>query len=255
MKTKIFDCHFHIIDTKYPLVKNEGFIPGIFRICDYMKRVNEFDLIGGVLVAGSYHGLDHRHITDALSELGSEFRGVAQADPDISDEEISTLNDSGIRGLRFNLKRGKYSDTGTIRSLAERVYALFGWHTELYIDPVQLAELSEFIPELPKVSIDHMGLSHKVLGHTLELAGKGVRIKATGFGRLDFDIRAAIRKISDVNDESLMFGTDLPSTRAYRPFRKEDVYLIKETVGEETAEKILFRNALSFYGFEQDRDL
>jgi len=57
----------------------------------------------------------------------------------------------------------------------------------------------------------------------------------------------AMRAIVAVNPDALMFGTDLPSTRAVRPFRDEDVVLIMDAFDEETARKILYENAVALY--------
>lgn len=39
-------------------------------------------------------------------------------------------------------------------------------------------------------------------------------MKATCFGRVELDVENALKSIYEVNPDSLMFGTDLPSTRA-----------------------------------------
>ena len=44
-----------------------------------------------------------------------------------------------------------------------------------------------------------------------------------------------------------MFGTDLPSTRAPRPYRDDDYALVLETLGEKRAADVFYRNALEFY--------
>lgn len=38
-----------------------------------------------------------------------------------------------------------------------------------------------------------------------------------------------------------MFGTDLPSTRAKRPFSEQDIELIQKHFDEETQEKIFYK--------------
>lgn len=81
----------------------------------------------------------------------------------------------------------------------------------------------------------------------LRLVGRGVRVKATGFGRLDLDPKTAMREICAANPEALMFGTDLPSTRARRPFWDEDVETVIEALGEDLARKALHDNAVAFY--------
>jgi predicted TIM-barrel fold metal-dependent hydrolase len=76
---------------------------------------------------------------------------------------------------------------------------------------------------------------------------KGVRVKATGFGRVNFPVAVALRAIHTINPHALMFGTDLPSTRAPRPFELNDIELLVETLGEKAAEMVLWENAASFY--------
>ena len=75
----------------------------------------------------------------------------------------------------------------------------------------------------------------------------GVKVKATGFGRVDFDIAGAVVDIYHANPASLMFGTDLPSTRAPRPFHDSDISLIVESLGDSEASQVLFHNAQNFY--------
>ena len=76
---------------------------------------------------------------------------------------------------------------------------------------------------------------------------RGVRVKATGFGRVDFDVREALAAIYAANPKALMFGTDLPCTRAPRPYRDDDLRLVVETLGEKGAAKVLCENAIAFY--------
>ena len=44
-----------------------------------------------------------------------------------------------------------------------------------------------------------------------------------------------------------MFGTDLPSTRAKRPFEQADIKLIEQLFDKEAANKILYANAQQWY--------
>lgn len=103
------------------------------------------------------------------------------------------------------------------------------------------------IEKLPAISIDHLGLSQEGLVHLLKLVDKGVRVKATGFGRVDLNIENALKSIYDINPDALMFGTDLPSTRAKRPFEYGDVELIQQLFDEEARDKILYTNAFKWY--------
>jgi predicted TIM-barrel fold metal-dependent hydrolase len=121
------------------------------------------------------------------------------------------------------------------------------WHVELYVDSRDLGALYDRIIGLPAVSIDHLGLSKEGFGTLLKLAENGVRVKATGFGRVDFDLRTALKELYSANPDALMFGTDLPSTRAPRPYQDQDFDLVAEAVGEEGAAKVLYENAVRYY--------
>lgn len=74
-----------------------------------------------------------------------------------------------------------------------------------------------------------------------------MRVKVTGFGRIDFDAASALRDLHAANPHALMFGTDLPSTRAPRPFLDEDVPRVVDVLGEDAAKQVLHQNALAFY--------
>ncbi len=104
------------------------------------------------------------------------------------------------------------------------------------------------------VVINHLGLSKTGSPSLLSLSGQDVHVKATGFGRVDFDVKDALLAISAVNPNALMSGTDLPSTRAPRPLRDEDVILILDVLGEKLGGKVLYENAVAFYRSKERMD-
>jgi len=110
-----------------------------------------------------------------------------------------------------------------------------------------LPEIEQRLLQLPAISIDHLGLSKEGLPSVLRLAEKGVRIKACGFGRVDFPVASTLKDIFAANPHALMFGTDLPSTRAPRPFAASDIELLIDAVGEQGARLALWDNAAAFY--------
>ncbi|MFC3040735.1 amidohydrolase family protein [Virgibacillus xinjiangensis] len=244
---KLFDAHLHIIDPRFPLQSNQGYLPDYFTCQDYLQHAEDLNVAGGAIVSGSFQGFDQSYLIDSLQKLGRQFVGVTQLPVETSDEEIIRLDKLGIRGLRFNIRRGGSEDLSQVERFAQRVHALAGWHVELYIDSRQLPPLRSMIEKLPAVSIDHLGLSKAGFPTLLSLVDKGGKVKATGFGRIDFDPREAIKEIHAINPEALMFGTDLPSTRAKRPFSPSDVDLIIEALGEKQAEQVLYKNAAKWY--------
>lgn len=176
--------------------------------------------------------------------------GVTQLPETVSDEEILELDAARVRAVRFNLRRGGSEEVTHLDRMAKRVHELAGWHVELYVDSGELLELFSTLAALPAVSIDHLGLSKKGFGTLLKLVERGVRVKASGFGRVDFDVCGALHDLYSAHPESLMFGTDLPSTRAPRPYEDNDVTLIVDTFGTERARKVLYENAIKFYHSE-----
>ena len=242
-----FDAHFHIIDGRFPLVANEGYLPDQFTCRDYLQRMQGYRIVGGAVVSGSFQGFDQRYLLDALNTLGEGFVGVTQLPATVTDAQLRELHAGGVRAVRFNLRRGGSEQVSHLDSMARRVHELLGWHVELYVDSRELVELHDTLCALPAVSIDHLGLSSAGFAELLKLAERGVRVKATGFGRIDMDVQTALRDLYAANPSALMFGTDLPSTRAPRPYRDEDLMQVVDALGEAGAARVLLQNAMEFY--------
>lgn len=244
---QIFDAHFHIIDFDYSITENQGYLPPSYVVSDYQKQTNDYNVLGGAIVSASFQGFDQGYLLHALKKMGPAFCGVTQLPYTVTDDEIINLHNNGVSALRFNVKRGGSESISKLDYLARRVYELAGWHCELYIDAKKLPEITTIIEGLPAVSIDHLGLSEEGLPYLLKLVDKGVRVKATGFGRVTMNIENALKSIYRANPDALMFGTDLPSTRAKRPFQYADIELIQHIFDKEAAQKILYTNGLKWY--------
>ncbi|MEE4219366.1 MAG: amidohydrolase family protein [Xanthomonadales bacterium] len=244
---KVFDAHFHIIDPRFPLVPNKGYVPERYLARDYLERTEDYNLQGGAVVSGSFQAFDQDYLVNALARLGAGFVGVTQLPHTFSDEEIVELDLAGVRAIRFNMKRGGSEDVKHLETMARRVHELAGWHVEFYVDSLELAELKPLLCSLPAIVIDHLGLSKEGFPTLLELVGCGARVKASGFGRVNFNVAGALREIHSINPEALMFGTDLPSTRAARPYSDSDFKLVINSLGETEAARVFYENAVGFY--------
>ena len=244
---KIFDAHFHIIDFKYPIVENNGYMPPEFKVEDYKNRVKQYEVIGGAIVSGSFQAFDQNYLKDSLSQFGNSFFGVANIPITIDEKELNLLNKNNVVAVRFNLKRGGSETIDHLEYLSNKLFEEYGWHTELYLDSKHLIELEKTLKKLKHFSIDHLGLSKSGLKELYTWAEKGVKIKATGFGRIDFDPIEAMKKVNKINPEALMFGTDLPSTRADIPFSQLDIQKIVDNFNTDDQERIFYKNALVWY--------
>ncbi|MBM7366384.1 amidohydrolase family protein [Gordonia hydrophobica] len=248
MTQPVFDTHLHIIDPAHPLVENHGFLPDPFTVADYQERIRGLNIAGGAVVSGSFQAFDQGYLVEALRLLGPMYVGVTQIPNDTSDERIRELHVAGVRAVRFNVARGGSADLEDLERLARRVHDLAGWHAELYIDARTIDDdLAPRIAALPAASIDHLGMHEDGLPNLLRLVEQGVKVKATGFGRVELDPAVAITAIMDVDPSALMVGTDLPSTRARRPFQNEDFEYIAQVLTAEQTAAVFWDNAAAFY--------
>ena len=219
MALAVFDAHLHIIDPRFPLVANQCYVPDPFTVDDYRTTTAGLNVTGGAVVAGSFQLRGPGPLTwlkDALERLGPGFVGVVELDSGVPDEEIVGLDAAGVRAMRFNLHRGGSLD----EALASRVHEVAGWHVEVYAGGRVLAALEDRLKALPRLVVDHLGLDADALPVLRRL---GCMVKATGFGRVDLDVEATLRAL---DPDRLMFGTDLPGTRARRPFEPADLELV-----------------------------
>ncbi len=244
---RIFDSHLHIIDPRFPLIANNGYLPEPFPADQYLATASALGICGGAIVSGSFQQFDQQYLLDALATLGTGFVGVTQLPADVSDARLFELDKAGVRAVRFNLYRGGSESVSALKEMAARIHDLLGWHVELYLDSRDLAELYSVLSTLPAVSIDHLGMHPEGLPDLLRLAGHGVHIKATGFGRVELDVADTVRQILRANPDALMFGTDLPSTRARRPFSASDIRLLEQIIEPALLGKVMYDNAARFY--------
>lgn len=246
--TPLLDAHFHIIDPAFPLTPNEGYLPEPFTVSMYQAAVEPFQIMGGVVVSGSFQAFDQGYLLAALKNFGSSYAGVLNLPANTKDEQIVALYQKGIKGIRFNLFRGGSETIDHLLDFAKRIYDLCGMHVELYISGEQIEAHVDLLKQLPKFSIDHLGLTKTGLNALLKLVENGAHVKATGFMRVDFDPLSRMKQISAINPNALLFGTDLPGTRASRLFDISDLQLIQDNFSQKDCEKIIFENAVNFYG-------
>jgi predicted TIM-barrel fold metal-dependent hydrolase len=245
----VFDSHFHIIDPGFPLIANEGYLPPPYRLPEYRAAAGKLGITAGAVVSGSFQGFDQGYLRAVLAELGPGWVGVAQVPPDITDAALLDLAHAGIRALRFNMYRGRIDSIDDVVALATRAHAVAGWHAEIYADAATLRPYVDRLGRMPApLSIDHLGMTQAGLPALLDLVSAGVKVKATGFGRVKMDVPQALAAIAARDPAALMFGTDLPSTRAARPFEPSDVDLLRKALGPDLARRALWDNAKAFYG-------
>ena len=83
MNPPLFDAHLHVIDPRFPLVPNQGWLPEPFTVEDYLARVAGLGLVGGAVVSGSFQGFDQSYLREALRRLGPGFACLIRSLPPI----------------------------------------------------------------------------------------------------------------------------------------------------------------------------
>ncbi len=244
---RLFDSHCHIIDHRFPIVPNQGYTPPNFPLEDYLAQAKPLGVVAGAVVSGSFQANDQTYLMDILPKLGAGWVGVTQIPNDHPDAEIAKLGKLGVRAVRFNVFRGRIDNVDEIVALATRCHSVAGWHSEIYADAAALAPHVGKLSKLPQLCVDHLGMTEAGVPALLDLVAAGCKVKATGFGRVKLDVPKTLEAVAKKSPNALVFGTDIPSTRAARPFAASDVDLVERVLGRELAQKAFWDNPLALY--------
>jgi predicted TIM-barrel fold metal-dependent hydrolase len=246
-RRRLFDSHCHIIDHRFPIVANQGYTPPHFPLEDYLGQTKPLGVVAGAVVSGSFQAEDQTYLMDLLPRLGPAWAGVTQIPNDYPDAEIGRLGKLGVRAVRFNVFRGRIDSVDDIVALATRAHSVAGWHSEIYADAASLAPHVDKLSKLPQLCVDHLGMTEAGVPVLLDLVAAGCKVKASGFGRVKLDVPKTLEAIARKNPNALVFGTDIPSTRAARPFEAADIDLVERVLGREFAQKAFWDNPLALY--------
>jgi D-galactarolactone isomerase len=145
------DCHMHIYDPRFAESNpRPGLNPKNATVSDYRLLQKRTGTTRVVVVTPRNYATDNRVTLDALQQLGASARGVAVVHPTVTDAELKSLNDGGIRGIRFSLGEPSTSVVTweMVEPLAKRVADL-GWHLQIHIDGEQIVANAELLRRLP----------------------------------------------------------------------------------------------------------
>ena len=155
------DAHCHVFGpgAQFPYAPERKYTP-----CDASKDQlfalrDHLGFARNVIVQGTCHGSDNRALVDALRHSAGRARGVATVQRDVTEAELRTMHDAGVRGVRFNFIRRlvDFTPKDELMEIAARIAPL-GWHVVVYFEAADLPELQDFFTALPTtVVVDHMG--------------------------------------------------------------------------------------------------
>ena len=151
------DCHMHIYDQRFPAVPGARLLPPDALVPAYRQLQKRLGLERTVVVTPSTYGTDNASLLAALEQLGSNARGVAVLDASVSDAELQSLHNAGVRGIRFNQTLSNITPIATLEPLAARIQPL-GWHVQLLLKPDDVARCEPTLRRLPVPMVfDHLG--------------------------------------------------------------------------------------------------
>jgi len=242
-------------------------------VSDYLDVQRKTGTQRTVVVTPRNYGTDNRVTLDAIRQLGADrTRGVAVLTPDVTDKQLASLHDGGIRGIRFTL----YTPANAavtfemVEPLSRRI-AEFGWHVQLHWTAAQIVEHRAMLARLPSsIVFDHLarlplpgGTSHEAFGIVRDLADSGrVWVKLSGpyldsvvgIDRYYEDIAPTARNWVDALPERLVWGSDWPHSTEPASHKPDDAKLLDllgTWAGNDTIrDRILVDNAAALYDFD-----
>ena len=261
------DCHIHIYDPRFqpPVAK-----PLNGTVQDYRLLQKRIGVSRVVIVQPRNYAVDNSVTVDAIKQLGIEnARGVGVLRPTVTDAELKTLNDAGIRGIRFTVGNPEHAvvSIDMIEPLARRI-ADYGWHVQLNMPADKIVEHAGMLRRLPTAIVfDHMGKpplpagvnheSHKIIRSLLDKERAWVKISGayivSDSGPPGYpDATPIAQAFVKVAPERAVWGSDWP-----HPGPKEHPddaalfdLLAEWAPDEKIRNRILVDNPKKLYGFK-----
>jgi predicted TIM-barrel fold metal-dependent hydrolase len=263
------DCHMHIYDAaRFPPQRPGSRMQENATVDDYRRLQKRLGTTRTVVVQPAAYGVDNRVTLDAIAQLGIA-RGVAVVHPDVSDVELRSLQEGGVRGIRFTVFDPATAVTriDMIEPLAARVAAI-GWHVQIHMRGDQIVDNADLLRRLPStIVIDHMGrvpfpdgVGHAAFRVVCELVDKGKTwVKLSGayqdtkVGPPTYaDATALARAYVKAAPERLVWGSDWPHpTEKQKPDDALLFDLLLDWAPDTlTRRRILVDNPAMLYGFD-----
>ena len=263
------DTHSHVIGAPpdFPYVAERSYTAPEAPLSDYIAMHKALGIERAVIVTPSVHGTDNRITIEAIAGYGSNARGIAVVDPDISETAVMDLHNGGVRGVRLNVLFGGGVGLHAFEALVPKIRHL-GWHIQLLIDVSQsMAEMAPLIRAcgIP-VIIDHMG--HMPVAKGLENPGfktfLGLVRDGLAWAKLSGNYRIATQRphfedaipfaqaLIDACPQHVVWGTDWPHVSLFEHMtHTTDLLNALDDYAPDPALKqmILVDNPATLYGF------
>jgi predicted TIM-barrel fold metal-dependent hydrolase len=266
------DCHMHIYDgERFPPARPgpQSRMQSNASVADYRLLQKRNGTTRTVIVTPAAYVTDNRVTLDGIQQLGrSNTRGVAVVHPTVTDAELETLNNGGIRGIRFTVfdPASAAVSIDMIEPLARRVVDL-GWHLQIHMRGDQIVENGDLLQRLPTpVVFDHLGrlpqpapLEHPAYRIIDAMLQKGRTWMKLSGAYMDTKVGAptyadklgVVQAYIKAAPERMLWGSDWPHpTEKDKPNDATLFDLLSAWAPEEaTRQRILVTNPEALYGF------
>jgi predicted TIM-barrel fold metal-dependent hydrolase len=225
------DSHAHVFVRGLPLAPQRRHAPDYDAALDtYVRYLAGNDVSHAVLVQPSFLGTDNSFFAAICRKYPQRFRGVAVVAPAVSDEELESLADTGVVGMRLNLLGLPLPDlrSGDWRRLLARANSL-RWHVEVHREAKDLpVVVSELLAQRCTVVVDHFGRPNAEAGasdpgfryllSTADTSKVWVKLSAAyrssrGDGGLGLGKALTRLLLEAFSAERLVWGSDWPHTQ------------------------------------------
>ena len=259
------DCHVHIYEEKYPMVRVLAWVPSHLPVSSYREVQKALGLSRAVIVQPAAYGFDNSCTLDAVAQLGKDGRGIALVQPDVSDAELQRLDNGGMCGVRY-MMINPVLPWDSLEPVAARL-ATMDWMINLQLDGRDLPVYEERLKRLPcKLVIDHTAKflepvkpehpSFQSLLRVLDTGNAWIKLSApyetskTGAPGYD-DVSLLARTLVEKFPERCLWASNWPHPSRNPPPSEVALYdlLFSWAPSDAVRQKILVDNPATLYGF------
>ena len=265
------DAHCHIFGPEevFPYSAERKYTPCTGSKDDLLALRDHLGLFRNVIVQASCHGRNNDALIDGLRSAGDLARGVAVVDDSISAEELQSMHEAGVRGVRFNFVRRLVDPKPRehYQKIVDKIAAM-GWHIIVYIEAADFADQIPFLKSLPvTVVFDHMarpdisqGVDHPDFKRFLDLledekfwtkVSCPERLTTHGGCHMNYsDVVPFMKRVVDSYPDRVLWGTDWPhpNMKSHMPDDGQLLELIPLIADNaEKQQKLLVDNPMRLY--------
>jgi 2-pyrone-4,6-dicarboxylate lactonase len=254
------DAHAHVIGPP-PYGPARSYTPAQHPKEAYFDMLDTVGFTYGVLIQTSVHGTDNATLVEALESAPGRLRGVAVVSADVSDQELASLMDAGVRGLRLITA----ASGGIGMDQLDRYESICrdtGLHLQIMLDASRVGnDLARLARLRVPLVIDHMGyfpaesgVSSTGMKAMRALLSAGAWVKLSGAFRLAPTLEASapiVQTLVDAAPSRCIWGSDWPHVGFWGPMPNVGDLLdfLSQSTSPEDRDRILVANAHALYGF------